>query len=62
MSDLIHAVGDIVSERYEILDFIGQGGMQEVYLANDLLLSRTVALKVPKNISAAKRIQAKRGS
>jgi serine/threonine protein kinase len=57
MSDLIHAVGDIVSERYEILDFIGQGGMQEVYLANDLLLSRTVALKVPKNISAAKRFK-----
>jgi serine/threonine protein kinase len=53
----LHSTGDLVSERYEIIDYVGEGGMQEVYQAKDLLLSRTVALKAPKNASAAKRFK-----
>jgi serine/threonine protein kinase len=50
-----HNKGDLVATRYEVLDFIGEGGMQFVYLANDCVLDRMVALKTPKNASAAKR-------
>lgn len=50
-----HKQGDIISTRYEVIDFIGEGGMQFVYLAHDHVLERTVALKTPKNASAAKR-------
>jgi eukaryotic-like serine/threonine-protein kinase len=51
----IHVQRDIVGERYAIIRFIGEGGMQEVYEAKDLSLARNVALKVPKNPSAMKR-------
>src|SRR5471030_2444798 len=50
-----HKAGDLIATRYEVIDFIGEGGMQFVYLANDLVLDRMVALKTPKNASAAKR-------
>jgi serine/threonine protein kinase len=53
----MHSPGDIVGDRYEIQDYIGEGGMQEVYRAMDRLLSRNVALKAPKNWSAAKRFK-----
>lgn len=36
----------IIADRYEILDLIGQGGMADVYLANDTILNRTIAIKV----------------
>ncbi|WP_157915991.1 serine/threonine-protein kinase, partial [Escherichia coli] len=38
---------DIVSERYRIERHIGRGGMQDVYLAQDILLESNVALKTP---------------
>ena len=39
-------VGKVLSERYEIQQEIGRGGMGTVYLANDPVLSRKVAIKV----------------
>jgi serine/threonine protein kinase len=57
MSPLIHQAGEILGGRYEILKYISEGGMQQVFEANDKLLARVVALKVPKNPSAEKRFQ-----
>ena len=53
----LHTAGDLIADRYEILEFSGEGGMQEVYLANDLHLKRRVAVKTPKNASADKRFE-----
>jgi serine/threonine protein kinase len=39
------ADGDLVVDRYRIDRFLAQGGMGEVYLAQDLLLEEAVALK-----------------
>ncbi|MDD7280962.1 Stk1 family PASTA domain-containing Ser/Thr kinase [Floccifex sp.] len=36
----------VISNRYEILSLIGQGGMADVYMAQDLILNRIVAIKV----------------
>lgn len=38
--------GQKVSSRYEIIKTIGEGGMANVYLANDTILDRKVAIKV----------------
>lgn len=53
----IHNIGDRIDNRYEILCFVGEGGMQQVYRSLDLVLGREVALKVPKNPSAQKRFK-----
>ena len=38
--------GQKINDRYEILKSIGEGGMANVYLANDTILDRKVAVKV----------------
>lgn len=53
----LHAVGDQIGGRYEVTGFLGEGGMQEVYAARDLVLERAVALKVPKNNAAERRFK-----
>ena len=37
--------GTIIGDRYEIIKSLGEGGMANVYLANDILLNREVAIK-----------------
>jgi serine/threonine protein kinase len=39
-------VGELISERYELEELVGAGGMSSVYRARDSLLERHVALKV----------------
>ena len=48
--------GEVVCNRYEIIEMIGRGGMGEVYLAKDPSTNRPVALKtLPENFSHDKR-------
>src|SRR5881227_189461 len=39
-------VGDVLSDRYELEELVGSGGMSSVYRAHDRLLDRKVALKI----------------
>ena len=39
-------IGDVIAERYELVEICGTGGMSTVYKAHDQLLERNVALKV----------------
>jgi len=50
-------IGDVIANRYEIRSFLGEGGMQHVFLALDKSFERLVALKVPKVESASKRFE-----
>lgn len=39
-------IGKVLSNRYELIEIIGQGGMAIVYKAKDQLLNRFVAVKI----------------
>ena len=43
-------IGQIIKERYEIIQLLGEGGMSYVYKAIDKQLQRTVAIKTLKPI------------
>lgn len=47
----------ILLERYEVMELIGEGGMQQVFKAYDHALDRIVALKTPLNSSAIQRFE-----
>jgi serine/threonine protein kinase len=53
----IHSAGDLLIDRYKVVKYLDEGGMQQVYVANDNVFGRPVALKVPKNASAEKRFE-----
>ena len=39
-------INKVLSDRYILKEMIGQGGMADVYLGEDTILKRTVAIKV----------------
>ena len=41
-------IGQIIKDRYEITQLLGEGGMSYVYKATDKQLQRTVAIKTLK--------------
>lgn len=49
--------GDKLGARYVVEDWIGAGGMQNVYLARDEFFGRQVALKAPKEDAAVQRFE-----
>lgn len=52
---------DIIAEKYQLDDVIGQGGMGKIYKATQLKLNRTVAIKVmlaPEDKTATERFEA----
>ncbi|MCR5576770.1 MAG: Stk1 family PASTA domain-containing Ser/Thr kinase [Oscillospiraceae bacterium] len=46
-------IGQILDERYEILELIGEGGMSVVYKATDRRLNRSVAVKIMRDEMAS---------
>lgn len=46
MVKIVIAKGDKINDRYQIIKTIGEGGMANVYLAQDIILNRYVAVKV----------------
>lgn len=47
--------GAVIQNRYRVVQFLDEGGMQEVYLAEDVVLEKPVALKTPKTLAATRR-------
>ena len=57
MTGKLLELGRTCGGRYRVDNFLGEGGMQEVYAATDITLDRRVAVKVPKNTAAVRRFQ-----
>jgi serine/threonine protein kinase len=49
--------GETLIGRYKIIDYVAEGGMQQVFSATDSAFNRVVAVKVPKSNSAEKRFE-----
>ncbi len=47
--DGVSLIGEVIQERYELIEVIGSGGMAVVYKAFDRLMNRNVAFKILKN-------------
>ena len=47
--DLEKCIGQVLDNRYKIVKILGKGGMAVVFEAMDLVMKRTVALKVLKD-------------
>ena len=41
-------INDVIDDRYKILKVLGEGGMAIVYLANDIITNKEVAVKIIK--------------
>ena len=41
-------IGQIIKERYKVIELLGEGGMAYVYKAKDMQLERIVAIKTLK--------------
>ena len=50
-------IGEILGDRYELIEVIGEGGMAIVYKAKDKKLNRLVAVKILKNFQIIKTLQ-----
>ena len=48
MGGKIMKLQDIIDERYKIKSLLGEGGMASVYLADDLITRKEVAIKIIK--------------
>ena len=48
MNQPILSPGQVLVDRYEVINFHAAGGMQEVYYAYDRTLARHIAVKIPK--------------
>lgn len=49
--------GEMLGERYLVGRYLGAGGMQDVWYAEDTYFRRGVAIKTPKSNSARKRFK-----
>jgi serine/threonine-protein kinase len=54
---ILNASSNPIGGRYQIIDWIGAGGMQNVYAARDVLFQRNVAIKTPKEGAALARFE-----